>query len=242
MFGHNVRALNWLSSCLRRSFTFLSWFKKHKKLKRYDKSKLCIPVTDSLFVGNSKTSTYRIRLPFWRNEAALFVRELLGSTFHIWKSNLCNWKHMLAAYFNDLKDEESFVRRTGKLSARFICEYEQQKKKKGLFKSKFSHELGEIKENIFTIVQTMTAYLWSRLWTINNKIFFQMNTTRAFLRKIHIARRAAFLLVLGAFSLNITVLFPFHFLELNCHFRNYRCPGHFFPRKTSGEFVYEYVQ
>ena len=28
---------------------------------------------------------------------------------------------MLAAYFNDLKDEESFVRRTGKLSALFLA-------------------------------------------------------------------------------------------------------------------------
>ena len=41
-------------------------------------------------LGNSKTSTYRVRLPIWQNEAALFVRELRGSTFHIWKSNLCS--------------------------------------------------------------------------------------------------------------------------------------------------------
>ena len=28
---------------------------------------------------------------------------------------------LMAAYFNDLKDEESFVRRTGKLSVRFLA-------------------------------------------------------------------------------------------------------------------------
>ena len=32
------------------------------------------------------------------------------------------------------------------------------------------------------------------------------------------------------------------FSELNCHFQNYQCPGHFFSRKTSGEFVYEHLQ
>ena len=68
------------------------------------------------------------------------------------------------------------------------CEFEQQPDLKKLFKSKFSHELGEMKENNFTIVQTMTAYFWSWLWTINNKIFFQLNTTGVLLRKIHIVR------------------------------------------------------
>ena len=43
---------------------------------------------------------------------------------------------------------------------------------KALFKSKFCHELGEMNESILTIVQTMTAYLWSWLSTIKNKIFF----------------------------------------------------------------------
>ena len=76
---------------------------------------------------------------------------------------------LMASCFNDLKDEESFVRRTRKLSARFLCQFEQQPEGKALFKSKFSHELGEMKENIFTIVQMMTAYLWSWLWTVNHK-------------------------------------------------------------------------
>ena len=64
-----------------------------KTLKRktlQQKNKLCIPVKDSLFWGNSKTSSYHIRLPIWRNEAILIVncyKELLGSTFHIRKSN-----------------------------------------------------------------------------------------------------------------------------------------------------------
>ena len=31
----------------------------------------------------------------------------------------------------------------------------------------------------------------------------------------------------------------FFFSELNCHFQNYWCPGHFF---SSGEFVNEHVQ
>ena len=66
---------------------------------------------------------------------------------------------LMAACFNDLKDEKSFVRRTKKLSVLFLRQFEQQPEGKALFKSKFSHELGEMKENIFTIVQTTTAYL-----------------------------------------------------------------------------------
>ena len=65
----------------------------------------------------------------------------------------------MAACFNDLKDKESFVRGTRRLSARFFRQFAQQPEGKALFKSKFSHELGEMKENSFTIVQTMTAYL-----------------------------------------------------------------------------------
>ena len=65
----------------------------------------------------------------------------------------------MAACFNYLKDKESFARRTRRLSARFFHQFEQQPEGKALFKSKFSHELGEMKENSFTIVQTMTAYL-----------------------------------------------------------------------------------
>ena len=63
-----------------------------------------------------------------------------------------------AACFNDMKHEESFVRGTRKLSMRFLCQFEQQPEGKALFKSKFSHELGEMKKNIFKPVQTMTAY------------------------------------------------------------------------------------
>ena len=66
---------------------------------------------------------------------------------------------LMAACFKDLKDEESFVRRTRKLSARFLRQFEQQPEGKALLKSKFSHKLGEMKQNIFTIVQTVTAYL-----------------------------------------------------------------------------------
>ena len=51
----------------------------------------------------------------------------------------------MTACFNDMKDEESLVRRTRKLSARFLRQFEQQPEGKALFKSKFSHELGEMK-------------------------------------------------------------------------------------------------
>ena len=36
----------------------------------------------------------------------------------------------MATYFNDLKDEESFVRQTGKRSARFLRQFEQQPEEK----------------------------------------------------------------------------------------------------------------
>ena len=52
----------------------------------------------------------------------------------------------MAACFNDLKDEESFVRWTRKLSMQFFRHFEQQPEGKAVFKSKFSHELGEMKE------------------------------------------------------------------------------------------------
>ena len=58
----------------------------------------------------------------------------------------------MAAYFNDLKDEETFVRRIGKRSERFVRQFRQQSEGKALLKRKFSHELGEMKESIFTIV------------------------------------------------------------------------------------------
>ena len=43
-------------------------------------------------------------------------------------------------------------------------------------------------------------------------------------------------------EINIAALVSFLCSELNCHFQNYWCLGHFFSRKTSGEFVYEHVQ
>ena len=52
---------------------------------------------------------------------------------------------LMAACFNDMKHEESFVRWTRKLSMRFLCQFEQQPEGKALFKSKFSYELGEMK-------------------------------------------------------------------------------------------------
>ena len=51
----------------------------------------------------------------------------------------------MAACFNDMKDEESFVGRTRKISTRFLCQFDQQPEGKALFNSKFSHELGEMK-------------------------------------------------------------------------------------------------
>ena len=46
-----------------------------------------------------------------------------------------------------------------KLSVLFLLQFEEQPEGKALFKGKFSCELGEMKENSFTIVQTMTVYL-----------------------------------------------------------------------------------
>ena len=43
-------------------------------------------------------------------------------------------------------------------------------------------------------------------------------------------------------EVNMAALVSFLCSELNCHFQNYWCLGHFFSRKTSGEFVYEHVQ
>ena len=79
--------------------------------------------------------------------------------------------------FNSVKDEESFVRQTRKPSAEFCHYFEQQPEGKAMLKSKFCREFKEMKENNFTIVQLMIAEavhvdVWSRLWTISNKIFF----------------------------------------------------------------------
>ena len=101
-------------------------------------------------------------------------------------------------------------------------------------------------ENIFTTEQTMTAYVWSRLWTINNKRFFQLNTRGVLLRKIHIFVKHGqhFCWFWEYFQWNKYHHFgSLLFSELNCHnCQNYWCPRHFFSRKSSGEFVYEHVQ
>ena len=121
---------------------------------------------------------------------------------------------LMAACFNDLKDEESFVRWKRKLSARFLCQFEQQPEGKTLFKSKFSHELGEMKENIFTIVQTMTAYLWSWLWTVQQQdiLLIIIEYYRdAFNTNSHYKTCAVLLVVLGIIifnEINITALVP----------------------------------
>ena len=65
------------------------------------------------------------------------------------KAHSLNWNGFL--FLQDLKNEESFVRWTGKLLARFLHQFEQQPEEKALFKSKVSHELGEMKEIIFTL-------------------------------------------------------------------------------------------
>ena len=56
------------------------------------------------------------------------------------------WKKMVAC-FNDLKDEESFVRWSRKISAQFFHHFKKQPEGKAVFKSRFCHELGEMKEN-----------------------------------------------------------------------------------------------
>ena len=82
----------------------------------------------------------------------------------------------MATCFNDMKGEESFFRRTRKLSAQCLRQFEQQPEGKALFKSNLSRELGEMKENSFTIVQTMTAYLWSWLLTMVGHLFQNYDT------------------------------------------------------------------
>ena len=105
---------------------------------------------------------YHIHLPIRRNKAALFVRELLGFTFH--NGNLISatertmpWTKM-AAYFNDLKDEESSVRQTGKLSVRFLDSLNNNQKKWHCSKVNLVMKW-ERWIKIFSqyIVQTMTA-------------------------------------------------------------------------------------
>ena len=178
MFGHYVRALNWLSSCFRRFFMSLSWFQKHKKVKRYDKSKLCIPVKDFFFEKTQKRprivfvflSGEMMQLSLLSNYWALL--SIYGNLIYTTKAQCCGTK--MAPYFNDLKDEESFERRTGKLSTRFLF---------------FWPLLTTTRRKSIVQKQTMTAYLWTQLSTINNKIFFLVEYYGCYiLRKIHIVR------------------------------------------------------
>ena len=48
---------------------------------------------------------------------------------------------------------------TNKKTFRAICQLGQQPEGKAMFKSKFGHELGAMKENIFTIVKLVTCLL-----------------------------------------------------------------------------------
>ena len=176
MYRHSVQALNWLSSCLRSFFTSLSWFRKHSKVKHFDEKKNFAFQWNTLYFEETWKRPRIVciflsgemkQLSFLGNYWALL--SIYGNLIYATKST--RFGTNMAACFNDLKDEESFVRQTKRLIAQFFRQFEQQPEGKALFKSKFS-ELGEMKENSFPIVQTMTAYLWSRLWTINNKIFF----------------------------------------------------------------------
>ena len=75
-----------------------------------------IPVTDSLFLGNSKTSTYLfVFLSSEMKQLTLLgsywaLLSIYGNLIYATESTCFGTK--MAAYFNDLKDEESFVRRT----------------------------------------------------------------------------------------------------------------------------------
>ena len=66
------------------------------------------------------------------------------------------FENKMAACFSDLKDEESFVIWTRKLSMQFFHHFEQQREGKAVFKSKFSHELQEVKGKC----ESMTIFTW----------------------------------------------------------------------------------
>ena len=44
-----------------------------------------------------------------------------------------------------------------------------------------------------------------------------------------------------SWKFSFEIVYAIFLSELNCHFQNYRCPGHFF-RITSGEFVNEHIK
>ena len=47
--------------------------------------------------------------------------------------------------------------------------------------------------------------------------------------------------LVGRGNFHLKIVYTIFLSELNCHFQNYRCPGHFF-RITSGEFVNEHIK
>ena len=187
MFGHNVHALNCLSSCLRSLLTSLSWFRKYLKVKHHDKK--------INFAFQWKTLYFEQP---WKRPRFVFVF-LSGEMKQF--SLLRNYWDLLSIYRN-------------LIYLWFLCQFEQQPEGKTLFKSKFSHELGEMKENIFTIVQMMTAYLWSWLWTVKQQdiLLIIIEYYRdAFNTNSHYKTCAVLLVVLGIIifnEINITALVP----------------------------------
>lgn len=101
---------------------------------------------------------------------------------------------MVASFeFNDLKDKESVL----------FCVYEQQPEGKAMFKSKFCHELGEMKEIIFPKVQLMTA-----ITVVNHKQQnIVLNTT---VNALKTNLKLCIMMVLENIlsNINITVLVP----------------------------------
>ena len=47
--------------------------------------------------------------------------------------------------------------------------------------------------------------------------------------------------LVGRGNFHLKIVYAIFLSELNCHFQNYQCPGHFF-RITSGEFVNEHIR
>ena len=56
------------------------------------------------------------------------------------------WKKNCLACFDELKDEESVVRKSRKLSARIFHHFEYQQEGKAIFTTKFCDGLGQITE------------------------------------------------------------------------------------------------
>ena len=144
-------------------------------------------MTDSLFVGNSKTSTDRVHLPIWRNKAALL--SIYGNL--IYATERTRFGTKMAAFFNDLKDlkdEESSVRWTGKLPARFRASLNNNQNKRHCSKVNLvtNWESLPLKPAVNHEQQDILSFEYYR---------------GAFKKKSHCKTCAAFLLVLGIFSI-----------------------------------------